>query len=146
MLDGIGPALPSTLEAYELGVRASEAGFDWAKAGDLLDKIEEEVHELRRELSHDAGGGVGGESRQPPARGSSRPNQTEEEVGDLLFAVANLARFLRLDPESCLRRANQKFKRRFQALEREVERLGKRVHECREEELDQVWNKVKAQE
>ncbi len=146
MLDGIGPALPSTLEAYELGVRASEAGFDWAKAGDLLDKIEEEVHELRRELSHDAGGGVGGESRQPPARSSSRPNQTEEEVGDLLFAVANLARFLRLDPESCLRRANQKFKRRFQALEREVERLGKRVHECSAEELDQVWNKVKAQE
>ena len=70
----------------------------------------------------------------------------EEEAGDLMFAAANLARFLRSDPESCLRRANQKFKRRFQALAQEVAKRGKRVHECSPEELDRIWNEVKARE
>jgi MazG family protein len=131
LLDGIPPTLPSTLEAYEVGVRAAEVGFDWPNADALLDKIEEEVHELRRELA---------------APGDSRRAEVEEEVGDLLFAVANLARFLRSDPESCLRRANRKFKRRFQALEAEVARRGKRVRDCSAEELDAIWEQVKAAE
>lgn len=131
LLDGIPPTLPSTLEAYEVGVRAAEAGFDWPNADALLDKIEEEVHELRRELA---------------APADSRRAEVEEEVGDLLFAVANLARFLRSDAESCLRRANRKFKRRFQALEAEVARRGKRVRDCSAEELDAIWEQVKAAE
>src|SRR5205823_5816356 len=139
LLDGITPALPSTLEAYELGVRAAEAGFDWAKVDDLLDKVDEEVRELRRELSREPSGESGG--RTPPA--SAR---VEEEVGDLLFAAANLARFLDSDPESCLRRANQKFKRRFQALEQEVAKRGAQVRECSPEGLDRIWNDVKARE
>ena len=144
-LDGIAPALPSTLEAYELGVRAAEAGFDWAKADDLLDKIEEEIQELRRELGREPAG-MGREPDPRGIAGAGQPNRSEDEVGDLLFAVANLARFLRFDPESCLRRANQKFKRRFQALEVEVEKRGRRVEDCSAEELDKLWNKVKAQE
>jgi len=139
LLDGIAATLPSTLEAYELGVRAAEAGFDWAKVDDLLKKVEEEIRELRRELSREPSGASGG--RTPPA--SAR---VEEEVGDLLFAAANLARFLDSDPESCLRRANQKFKRRFQALEQEVAKRGQRVQECSPRELDRIWNEVKARE
>ena len=139
LLEGIAPGLPSTLEAYELGVRAAEAGFDWAKVDDLLDKIEEEIRELRRELS-----------REPPGASGERTlaaaGRIEEEVGDLLFAAANLARFLDSDPESCLRRANQKFKRRFQALEQEVAQRGEQVDECSPEELDRIWNGVKARE
>lgn len=136
LLDGITSALPSTLEAYELGVRAAEAGFDWAKAEDLLDKIEEEVRELRQELR-----------REPsPSRGASASHPIEEETGDLLFAAANLARFLHFDPESCLRRANQKFARRFRALEIAVEKRGKQLQDCSAEELDQLWNQVKAGE
>jgi MazG family protein len=131
LLDGIPPTLPSTLEAYEVGVRAAEVGFDWPNADALLDKIEEEVHELRRELAEPA---------------DSRRAEIEEEVGDLLFAVANLARFLRSDAESCLRRANRKFKRRFQALEEEVARRGKRVGDCSAQELDAIWEQVKAGE
>jgi ATP diphosphatase len=131
LLEGIAPALPSTLEAYELGLRAAEVGFDWPSANALLDKIEEEVHELRRELT------------APPG---SRRAEIEEEAGDLLFAVANLARFLRSDAESCLRRANRKFKRRFQALEEEVARRGKRVRDCSAQELDAIWDQVKAAE
>lgn len=129
-LDGIAPALPSTLAAYELGLRAAEVGFDWPNVGDLLAKIEEEVHELRRELEN-----------LPGARGRS----IEEEVGDLMFAVANLARFLRYDPETCLRKANQKFQDRFVALEREAARRGKKVRECSAQELDAIWEEVKRQ-
>jgi len=128
VLDAIASALPATLEAYELGVRAAEVGFDWVRVDDLLAKIEEEVHELRRELA---------DSR------AARGPKIEEEVGDLMFAVANLARFLRYDPETCLRRANQKFKKRFQALEQEVDRRGKPMRECSPEELDMIWEELK---
>jgi nucleoside triphosphate diphosphatase len=130
LLDGIPKALPATLEAYELGVRVAEVGFDWSEVEDLLDKVDEEVTELRRELV-------------PRPAGDGR---LEEEVGDLLFAASNLARYLGSDPESCLRRANQKFKARFQALEQEVTKLGKKVRDCAPEELDRLWNVVKRQE
>lgn len=128
LLDGILPTLPATLEAYELGVRASEVGFDWPRVEDLLEKVEEELRELRGLL---------------PVRPGNNLREAEEEVGDLMFSVANLARYLRSDPESCLRRANRKFQRRFQALEREVARRGKRVRDCSPEELDAIWESVK---
>ncbi len=128
LLDGLSPAMPATLEAYELGVRAAEVGFDWQRVGDLLNKIAEELEELRREL---------------PVRPAHDAGRVEEEVGDLLFAAANLARYLRSDPESCLRRANRKFERRFRALEQEVARRGKQVRECSAQELDAVWESIK---
>jgi NTP pyrophosphatase (non-canonical NTP hydrolase) len=106
LLDGLSSTFPSTLEAYELGLRAAEVGFDWTKVEDLLDKIGEELQELRHELA---------------AHPEGRRAKLEEEVGNLLFAAANLARFLRSDPESCLRRANQKFKQRRAALRADVQ-------------------------
>ncbi len=181
LLDGIPQTLPATLEAYELGVRASEVGFDWAKVEDLLDKIEEKLAELRSVL---ASGSVVAVSRKAELFPSPQPlapspcseerrcsqddagplqrevgdqgsavtdrrysqddaRRLEEEVGDLLFAAANLARYLRSDPESCLRRANQKFKRRFQALEQEVAKRGKRLRDCTLDELDRTWEEMK---
>ncbi len=131
ILDGIPSSLPATLEAYELGVRAQEVGFDWAKVGDLLDKIDEEVGELREELA--------AQTTRPAAR-------VEEEVGDLLFAVANLSRFLRSDPESTLRRANQKFERRFRAMEQEVGKRGKKLQDCSLEEMESIWQEIKGRE
>jgi MazG family protein len=131
VLDGILPSLPSTLVAHELGTRAAQVGFEWATVGDLLAKIEEEVHELRQELA-----------AQPPGPAARR----EEEVGDLLFAVANLSRFLHFDPESCLRRANQKFQRRFQAMEQELLKRGKQLKECSLEEMEAVWEEIKTHE
>ncbi len=131
VMDGIAPALPSTLEAHELGLRASEAGFDWAKVDDLLDKVEEEVRELRSELAGN------------PQNGDRK---LEEELGDLLFAVSNVARHVRSDPESCLRSANQKFRKRFQALEEELAKDGKTMRGSTPEELDAVWESVKARE
>jgi len=131
LLDGIAPALPATLVAYELGLRAAEVGFDWKKAEDVLEKVEEEIRELRRELSQGA---------------SANSSRLEEEAGDLLFTAAHLTRFLRYDPESCLRRANQKFVRRFQALEREVAAQGRNLRECTLEEMESLWNELKSKE
>jgi MazG family protein len=131
LLDGIAPALPATLAAYELGLRAAEVGFDWKKVEDLLEKVEEEIRELRRELNQEAG---------------NKSSRLEEEVGDLLFAAANLARFLRSDPETCLRRANQKFMRRFQALEKEMATRGRKLRECSLEEMESLWNELKSKE
>jgi MazG family protein len=148
LLDGILPSMPSTLVAHELGTRAAEVGFEWVKVGDLLEKIDEEVHELRQELAK--------QSADPPTGGSSdtlaslvipsadiSQARVEEEVGDLLFAVANLSRFLHFDAETCLRRANQKFERRFKAMEQEIEKRGKKLRECSLEEMEAVWTHIK---
>ncbi len=137
LLDGILPSLPSTLVAHELGTRAAEAGFDWTKVDDLLDKVEEEVQELRQELSAQAGNQAGE---------TESASRLEEEIGDLLFAAANLARFFHFDSENCLRRANLKFKRRFQAMEQEILRRGKQLKESTMEEMHAAWNDVKTAE
>ncbi len=112
-------------------MRASEVGFDWVKVADLLDKLEEEVRELRQEVAKSS---------------SSDKRRVEEEAGDLLFAAANLARRIGSDPESCLRAANAKFKRRFRELEAEVARRGKKVRECTLQELDEIWDALKTRE
>ncbi len=131
ILDGIPRALPALLEAHEIGNRAAENRFDWPDIQNLLDKVEEEIHELRLEL----------EGAKP-----SETRRVEEEVGDLLFAVANVARYLRSDPETCLRRANQKFTRRFKAMEAGAAGLGKPIRKMDPQELEALWNEVKRAE
>ena len=129
LLDDIPCSLHALAESQELGVRAAGAGFDWPTADSLLDKIMEEISEIRAELHR-----------------AQTDAHLQEEVGDLLFATANLARFLHSDAEGCLRRANQKFRRRFQALEDEVRRRGKIFSECSAETLDGLWEAVKKSE
>ena len=152
VLDGIPETFPATLEAFELGVRAAEVGFDWVKLEDLVDKVAEELAELRHELAQQIGEGTSPAGRQSLARSEATAgnmpalhadDRLEEEVGDLLFAASNVARYLGSDPESCLRRANLKFKIRFQALEQEVARHGKSIRDCTPDELDRFWNVVK---
>jgi MazG family protein len=127
VLRGMPKALPSLLGAHEISTRAAAVGFDWAKATDVVAKIEEEVGELRQ--------AVAGE-------GTAR---IEEEMGDLLFAMANLARKLGVEPESALRKANQKFTARFQELERRLEQAGRSVHDVSLEEMEAIWARVKAE-
>src|SRR3954464_15295647 len=98
LLRGLPKALPALLHAYEIGTRVAAVGFDWARTDSVLDKIEEEVAELRRAID-----------QETPARAA-------EEMGDLLFAMANLSRKLGIDPEVALRRANAKFTTRFDAV------------------------------
>ncbi|HET7618132.1 MAG TPA: nucleoside triphosphate pyrophosphohydrolase [Vicinamibacterales bacterium] len=127
VLAGVPRALPALLRAHEIGTRVAAVGFDWARTADVVDKIEEEVAELRGAIAH--------------AEGASR---TEEEMGDLLFSIANLARKLGIEPESALRKANQKFTDRFTALEAELHARGRSVHDATLEEMEAVWAEIKA--
>jgi len=130
LLGGIAPALPALLRAYHIGMRAASVGFDWARTNDVVVKIQEEVDELRE---------VVGTS---PSTGRER---VEEEMGDLLFAIANLARKLGIEPETALRKANDKFTRRFGTLERRVAESGRTMSTLSLEELEQEWQRVKSE-
>jgi MazG family protein len=125
VLHGLPQALPSLLRAHEIGTRVAAVGFDWARASDVVDKIEEEVAELRKAVA------------------SEGPARTEEEMGDLLFAIANLARKLGIDSESALRKANEKFTKRFAALEDRLHARGRSVHDASLEEMETEWVLVK---
>ena len=126
VLRGLPKSLPALLRAHEIGTRVAAVGFDWAKAGDVVDKIEEEVAEVRRAVA------------------SEGPARSEEEMGDLLFAIANLARKLGIDAESALRKANEKFTRRFEAVEDRLHAQGRSVHDASLEEMEREWAQVKS--
>jgi MazG family protein len=126
VLRGLARSLPSLLRAYEIGTRVAAVGFDWADTRDVVGKIEEEVAELRQAIGHE---GVA---------------RTEEEMGDLLFSIANLSRKLGIDPESALRKANEKFTKRFEALEDRLHAQGRSVHEATLDEMEREWEAVKS--
>jgi MazG family protein len=125
VLKGVPKSMPALLRAYEIGTRVAAVGFDWAKTADVVDKIEEEVAELRA--------AVGGEGRE----------RAEEEMGDLLFSIAQLARQLGIEPESALRKANEKFSERFGRVEQGLEARGRSVHDSTLEEMEAEWRKIK---
>ncbi len=128
LLDGLPPALPALLEAYQLTRRASRVGFDWDDVAGLFEKLQEEAAELRRAL------------------GQADRVGLEEEVGDLLFVAVNVARFLDIDPEIALKQANRKFSARFRQMEQQAARRGRRLGELAREDLESLWeaSKVKA--
>ena len=126
LLDGIPESLPSLLRASRIGARTANVGFDWDEPGEVIDKVDEELDELRQAI----------------AAGDAA--HIEEELGDLLFTVANLARKLRVDPESALRVANGKFTRRFRAIEQRLAARGRSLHEAAPDELEREWQAVKA--
>jgi ATP diphosphatase len=112
-----------------MSARAAAVGFDWITASSVLDKIQEEVDELRREVESGAAGSAG---------------RAEEEMGDLLFAIANLSRKLGIEPEAALRRANDKFNRRFDALEHRFASRGKDLASSTLTEMEGEWQRVKS--
>ena len=126
LLRGVPPTLPSLLRAHEIGTRVAAVGFDWAKTTEVVDKIEEEVAELR--------GAIGTEGLE----------RAEEEMGDLLFSIANLSRKLGIEPESALRKANAKFSARFETLEHAFEQQGRSVHGATLEEMEAQWQAIKS--
>jgi nucleoside triphosphate diphosphatase len=136
ILSGVPKTLPSLLRAYEYGARAAAVGFDWVRPGDVVDKIEEEVRELREAVNLTDPGNLG----HPGNQGNE---SIEEELGDLLFAVANLSRKLGVEPEAALRRANDKFLARFSEVERRITASGQRMQEKTLDELEATWQDVK---
>jgi len=127
-LSGVPKTLPALLRAYEISARAAAVGFDWTRAEDVLDKIEEEVAEVRHEVESGATGHL---------------SRAEEEMGDLLFAIANLSRKLGIEPEAALRRANEKFTRRFDALEETFAASGRSLQDATLTEMEDEWQRLK---
>jgi len=130
LLSGIAPALPALLRAYHIGVRAASVGFDWPAPGDIVDKIQEEVDELREVVA---------------AEGPRNQARAEEEMGDLLFSIANLSRKLGIEPETALRKANDKFTKRFGTLEQSVAESGRAMKDLTLEQLEAHWQVAKKQ-
>ena len=128
-LDGVTAGLPALTRAIKIQNRAARVGFDWAEPAPILDKIEEEIGELRAEL--DSGASI---------------DRVEDELGDLFFALANLARRLDLDAEAALRRATAKFERRFHGMEALAAAAGNTLDGQTLEALDALWDRVKADE
>ncbi|GLT09912.1 nucleoside triphosphate pyrophosphohydrolase [Sulfitobacter sp. PR48] len=127
-LDGVAVGLPALLRAYKLQKRAARVGFDWPDTAEVIAKIAEEAAELVE------------------ARDTLSQAETEEEFGDLMFVMANLGRHLGLDPEAALRAANAKFTRRFAGVEAQLAARGKRPEDSTLEEMDALWDAVKARE
>ena len=132
LLGGVPATLPALLQAYELSSRAATVGFDWVTAEDVVGKMEEEVVEIKAALQ---------QARATPS--AEATTHVEEEIGDFLFAVANLARKLGVEPEAALRRANVKFRERFTEVERRVEDRGERLQDKTLDELEAEWQGVK---
>lgn len=140
VLDTVPRSLPALAAASDIGRKVAKVGFDWPSAGEVLHKVEEEIAELRAEL-------VPGEGHQAAERSSAAAHaRTAEELGDLFFALAQLARKLDIDAEAALRDANRKFRRRFDALEDGVRAEGLDIATLGLEALEARWSKVKAQE
>ncbi len=151
VLAGVSSSVPALLEAFKLSSRAAHVGFDWPDVEGLFDKLDEETAELREELKQFPPPGPRPNGRGPAgAAGQTVPEELrgklEEEVGDLMFVLVNIARYLSLDPESALRKTNRKFKRRFQWLEQRLRSAGRSPQQASLDELESLWQQAKSQE
>jgi tetrapyrrole methylase family protein/MazG family protein/ATP diphosphatase len=130
LLEGIPSKLPAIHEAHQIASRAARVGFDWPDIEGVFGKLHEEIGELREAIS-------GPEE--------SRQSRLEDEIGDLLFVIVNIARFLKIDSESALKRANRKFKSRFQHMESELAKSGKTIESVSPEEMEALWQHAKSE-
>jgi len=125
VLDGVSGTLPATTQAIKLQQRAASVGFDWKSIMPIFDKVVEELEETRVEVA------------------AQDQDAIEDEIGDLLFAVTNLARHAGVDPETSLRRSNRKFSLRFRVLEQRLREQGQDIRQASQDELEQLWQQVK---
>ena len=131
LLEGIPSKLPAIHEAHQISSRAARVGFDWPDVDGIFDKLQEEVRELKEVIA------TGDEE--------SRRERLEDEIGDMLFVIVNIARYLKIDSESALKRANRKFKSRFQYMESELARQGKSLEQTSLQEMEALWQKAKSE-
>jgi MazG family protein len=128
LLGGVPRSLPALMEAKQIASRAAGAGFDWNNVDEVLEKLREELAEL------------------DDARKAGSPEALQDEIGDLLFVIVNVARFLKVDPEQALRGTNSKFRRRFAHVEQGLEAQGKSPKEATIQEMERLWQEAKEQE
>jgi MazG family protein len=125
LLGSVPRTLPALVEAQQISARAAQAGFDWENAGQVLEKLQEELREFDE------------------ARAGGERERLEDELGDLLFVLVNLARFVKVDPEQALRKTNAKFRRRFGYVERKLAERGRTTRESSSEEMESLWQEAK---
>ena len=128
LFDSIPTSLPALIQARKVQSRASRVGFDWNKADDVLKKVEEEIEELKEGIDK-----------------ADQPN-IEEEMGDILFSIVNLSRFLNVEPEDALRKTTAKFIRRFKQMEAQIAQKGKKITDYDLAGLDKFWDSIKEDE
>jgi MazG family protein len=128
LLESVPRSLPALMEARQIASRAAGAGFDWKNVDEVLEKLREELAELEA------------------ARQAGSQEALQDEIGDLLFVIVNIARFLKVDPEQALRGTNAKFRRRFEHVEKGLEAQGKSPSEASVEEMEALWQEAKRHE
>ncbi len=126
VLEGVPGSLPSLVKAIRIQDKVKASGFDWENAEQVLDKVEEELNELRKEIRND------------------EQEQIKSELGDLLFSIVNFSRFLNINPDEALELTNRKFIARYKFMEEEVRKVGKDLHTMDLAEMDLYWNKAKS--
>ena len=128
VLSGLPKHLPALLKAYRVGEKVARFRFDWDKAGDIFEKIGEELNELKEVFL---------------SRKDKKKKLTEQEMGDILFSLVNLSRHLKINPELALRKTIQKFVKRFNYIEKQLSQKGKPLHTATLKEMDLLWEEAK---
>lgn len=141
ILDGVSKRAPALMEAHQLTTKAARVGFDWQRVDDVFDKLHEEMDELRAAIREQREGGADTEGG---AEGYAE--RVREEVGDMLFAVANIARHLGVEPEAALKLTNRKFRRRFRHIEEGLRERGRTPSEASLEEMEELWQEAKSKD
>jgi MazG family protein len=136
VLGGVPKSLPAMIKAMRIQEKARGVGFDWDNREQVWEKVQEELSELKKEVDEST-------EKNKDLREISVPEKVHEEFGDLLFSMINYARFLNINPEEALERTNKKFIHRFQYLEKESARDGKKLGMMTLEEMDVYWNRAK---
>ena len=134
LLDGVSPKTPALMEAHQLSTKAARVGFDWQRIEDIFDKLHEEIDELRAAIS-----------RHRESAGEDDRARVREELGDLLFAVTNIARHLQVEPEAALKSTNRKFRRRFHYIEEGLRARNRPLDAATLEEMEELWQEAKKQ-
>jgi MazG family protein len=132
LLDGVSSKAPALMEAHQLSTKAARVGFDWQRLEDIFDKLREEIDELRAAIS-----------LHVESEAESDHTRVREELGDLLFAVTNIARHLRVEPEAALKSTNRKFRRRFRHIEEGLRARGRALDAATLDEMESLWQEAK---
>ena len=134
LLDGVSSKAPALMEAHQLSTKAARVGFDWQNVEDIFAKLEEEIGELRAAIQ-----------THTHSKNEADHTQVREELGDLLFAVTNIARHLQVEPEAALKLTNRKFRRRFGYIEATLNARGQTFDDTALDEMEELWQQAKRQ-
>jgi MazG family protein len=132
LLDGVSMKVPALMEAHQLSTKAARVGFDWERIEDIFEKLQEEIQELRAAMK-----------THRTSQEESDHTLIREEIGDVLFAVTNIARHLQVEPEAALKLTNRKFRRRFRHIEEKLQASGQGLESAKLEKLEALWQEAK---